>query len=93
MSKLNICVFLFSEKSIAPEPFPAIILSKSGPAVATTKSPAIPLSAFKTSLAFDFLAVSPVIITAPVDIAAGDIPAFLYSSSTIFFTACASISV
>ena len=86
-------MLFFSEKAIAPEPLPAIILSRSGPAVATTKSPAIPLKAFNTSFAFDFLAVSPVIITAPVDIEDGVIPAFLYSSSTIFFTPWESISV
>ena len=67
MSKFTMEVFLSSAKPKAPEPFPAIILSRSGPAVATTKSPAIPLSAASTSLAFSFLAVSPVIITAPVD--------------------------
>ena len=92
-SKFTILVFFSSENVYAPEPFPAIILSKSGPAVATTKSPAIPLNVSKTSFAFSFLAVSPVIITAPVDTSSYLIFAFLYSFSIIFFTFFVSITV
>ncbi len=64
----------------APAPLPAIIPSRSGPAVATTKSPANILKFCKTSLAFSFLAVSPVIITAPVFTSSGKTLAFLYSN-------------
>ena len=42
----------------APEPFPAMMDSRSGPAVETTKSPAKPLSSESTAAAFSFRADS-----------------------------------
>ena len=67
--------------------------SRSGPAVATTKSPLSAESAESSWLAFFLRAVSPVMMIAPVFTMAGVIPARLYSSVTILFTASASISV
>ena len=84
------CVFL--ESSAAPAPFPANTDSKSAPAVATTKSPAISEIACTTSLAFCFLDDSPVIMTAPVARSCGTIPAVSYSLFMILLTASPSIS-
>ena len=67
----------------APEPFPAMMDSRSGPAVETTKSPAKPLSSESTAAAFSFRADSPVMITAPVSTSAGRKPARPYSRATI----------
>ena len=67
--------------------------ARSGPAVATTKSPLSAESAESSWLAFFLRAVSPVMMIAPVFTMAGVIPARLYSSATILFTASASISV
>jgi len=58
----------FLDISQAPEPYPASNDSSLGPAVATTKLPKYSERSLDISLAFSFLAVSPVIITAPVDI-------------------------
>ena len=66
ISKLITTEFLFFDTLSAPAPFPAIIDSKSGPAVATTKSPARSLNCSVIRLAFSLRAVSPVIVTAPV---------------------------
>ena len=66
--------------------------SRSGPAVATTKSPAKADRADSTSLAFSFRAVSPVMITAPVAISPLAKPDFRYSSSTMARTPWASIT-
>ena len=76
----------------APEPFPAMMDSRSGPAVETTKSPAKPLSSESTAAAFSFRADSPVMITAPVAISPLAKPDFRYSSSTMAFTPWASIT-
>ena len=81
------------ESLSAPAPRAESTDSRSGPAVATTKSPARSERASSTSLAFSFRAVSPVMITAPVRTSSGVMPAAWYSSRTIFFTASASISV
>ena len=67
-------------------PFPASMLSLSPPASATIKSPAYFDSSNKRFFAFLFFALSPVIITAPLFSISGDISAFLYSLSIIFFT-------
>ena len=71
------------EKDSVPAPRPAMIDSRSGPAVATTKSPANSESFSVMSLAFSLSADSPVIMTAPLSTSSGVIPAFLYSVSMI----------
>ena len=91
MSMLAITFESSADIKSAPAPRADKTDSKSGPAVATTKSPAISLSAHSTSLALSFLAVSPVIITAPVCKSLGFILAFRYSPATIAFTFSASI--
>ncbi|CUQ14429.1 Uncharacterised protein [Flavonifractor plautii] len=67
--------------------------SRSGPAVATTKSPANWERAESTSRAFSLRAVSPVMITAPVSTCSGAKPDFRYSSATMVRTPSASITV
>ena len=67
--------------------------SRSGPAVATTKSPANSDRAESTSRAFSFRAVSPVMITAPVSTWAGEKPDLRYSPATMSRTPAASITV
>lgn len=67
--------------------------SRSGPAVETTKSPAKPERRSSTRAALSFLAVSPVMITAPVRVSLGVKPARLNSPSTRRATASASIMV
>ena len=67
--------------------------SRSGPAVATTKSPANSDRAESTSWAFSFRAVSPVMMTAPVstwDLSKPDLP---YSSATMAPTPAPSMTV
>ena len=67
--------------------------SRSGPAVATTKSPANSESAARTSRAFSFRAVSPVMMTAPVWTWSLRSPARRYSSATMSRTPRASMTV
>ena len=67
--------------------------SRSGPAVATTKSPAKAERAERTSRAFSFRAVSPVMMTAPVWTSSRRSPAFSYSSATMSRTPAASMTV
>ena len=81
------------DRASAPAPRAERTDSRSGPAVATTKSPAMSDRAASTSLAFCFRAVSPVMITAPVWISLGLMPPAAYSRRTMSFTASASISV
>jgi len=61
----------------APEPYAASTASKFGPAVAATNLPVSPASSLTIHSAFSFLALSPVIITAPVSISETAIPAVL----------------
>ena len=67
--------------------------SRSGPAVATTKSPAKADRAERTWRAFSFRAVSPVMMTAPVDTCPGEKPEARYSSATMARTPSASMTV
>ncbi len=91
MSRLTAVQFISWEYCQAPLPLPAIMASRSGPAVLTTNSPAKPLSFWSTRAEFSFLALSPVMITAPVPVSAGVKPAFRNSSATISLTASPSI--
>ena len=81
-----------SESLAAPEPFPASTDSRSGPAVATTKFPAVSERASVTERALLFRELSPVIITAPVVSISGVRLAFLYSDITMSLTLSPSIS-
>lgn len=63
-------------------PRAAMTDSRSGPAVATTKSPGSALSARSTSSALSVRAVSPVMMTAPLRTSCGVAPAARYSAST-----------
>ena len=85
MSRFAVTQPYVFEKASAPAPLPAIMDSKSGPAVATTKSPANSESLSVINLAFSFSADSPVIITAPLSTSSGRIPADAYSFSIILF--------
>ncbi len=66
MSQDSIVLLYSLDLSLAPEPMAAITPSKFGPAVAATNFPASLDNISTISSAFFFLAVSPVIITAPV---------------------------
>ena len=68
------------DKQPAPAPRAERTDSRSGPAAATTNSPARLLIRSVTRAEFSFLEDSPVMITAPVCTCSGNIPAFLYSS-------------
>ena len=83
MSMWSTVLPVWAENRSAPAPLAARTLSKSGPAVATTNSPANSFRLSKTALAFSFRAVSPVMMMAPVDTSWGSIPARRYSSATI----------
>ena len=93
MSTLAMAVRFSLDRASVPAPRAESTDSISGPAVATTKSPARSDRASSTSLAFSFRAVSPAMITAPVRSISGVMPAAWYSSRTIRLTASASISV
>ena len=67
----------------APEPFPAMMDSRSGPAVETTKSPAKPLSSSSSGGGWSCGGDSRVISTAPGPRWGGRKPARPYSRATI----------
>ena len=93
MSKLATAMCSRLEKLPAPAPLPARMDSRSEPAVATTKLPARPLRLRSTVSAFSLRAVSPVMMTAPAEIAFRSTPARAYSRSTILRTPSASMVV
>ena len=82
MSRLTAVQLISWENCWAPLPLPAMMASRSGPAVETTNSPAKPLSFSSTRAEFSFRALSPVMITAPVSVSAGVYPAFWNSPAT-----------
>ena len=82
---MSMCSTVFPvclEKSTAPAPLAASTLSRSGPAVATTNSPAKSDRASSTARAFSLRLVSPVMMMAPVSTLSRRMPAFRYSSAT-----------
>lgn len=79
------------EWSWAPAPLAAMMDSRSGPAEATTNSPASSDMLSVTSSAFSLREDSPVMMTAPVCTSAGVMPARPYSRSISEATAATSI--
>ena len=82
-----------TDSSTAPAPLAARMLSKSGPAVVTTNSPANSARARAAAAAFSFRLVSPVMISAPVSTCSGRMPAARYSCRKSSFKASPSTSV
>ena len=71
MSRFTTVQSLSMEYCQAPLPFPAMMDSRSGPAVETTNSPAKSDKACSTDAEFSLRADSPVMMTAPVWVSAG----------------------
>ena len=71
MSRFTTVQSLSMEYCHAPLPFPAMMDSRSGPAVETTNSPAKSERACSTAAEFSLRADSPVMMTAPVWVSAG----------------------